>query len=495
MENNLFLEICGVSKIFPGIRALDKVSFDIREGEVHAICGENGAGKSTLINVLAGNYRPDEGYLKIKGDRVAFANQSEAIEAGIAVVYQERSLVGNLSVEENIFADKEPLNRFGFIDGKELSRRTKEACQKIKLDLNPKMLIQDVSPADQQMVEIAKAMTTDCKLIVFDEPTAALTDRETKVLFELIREFKSKKISVIYISHRLEEIFEISDRVTVLKDGKYVGTKNTVDTNMDQLIQMMIGRDLVIDAYKPYYTDKVALKVENLCGARFENISFEAYEGEILGFSGLAGAGRTETFRAIVGADRLYSGEITVYGKKVKIHNTTEAIQYGIGYLPEDRKEEGLFLEQSIASNIISGNMDAAEKNGFLSDKMELEVAEKYRKILNIATPDVKKMVGELSGGNQQKVVFAKWLLVNPKVLIVDEPTKGVDVGSKSEIYRIMRKLAKEGTCVIAISSDLPEILQISDRVIVMHAGHISGECKRSEMNEEAIMRYSSGLA
>lgn len=491
---NAFLQLNKITKSFPGVKALNSVDFEVYKGEVHAICGENGAGKSTLINVLAGNYKPDEGTIKIDSKEVVFKNHSDSINEGISVVYQERSLVPNLDVAENIYVDRQPKTKLGLIDRKKMFADTRAVCDQIQLSVKPDEIVGNISPAEQQMVEIAKAMAINCKLIIFDEPTAALSEKETAILFSLIKDIKKRGISIIYISHRLEEIFKLADRVTVLKDGKYVNTKNVADTNMDELVRMMAGRDLVYDEYTSHSTEEIVLETKKLCGERFRDISFQLHRGEILGLAGLAGSGRTEVFRAIMGADKISSGEIFVEGKKIKVNGTESAIKNGIGYLPEDRKDQGLFIEMSIADNIISGNLDAAIEKGLISKKKTYALADEYKNILSIATPDVKKIVGELSGGNQQKVVFAKWLLVNPKILIVDEPTRGVDVGSKSEIYRIIRKLAAEGTSIVAISSDLPEILTISDRILVMHQGRISGSCNHEEISEELIMRYASGL-
>lgn len=488
------LELKNIVKIFPGVRAVDDVSFCVKKGEVHAIVGENGAGKSTLINVIAGNYTPDSGSMILNGEKLVLKNYHAAINRGISVVYQERSLFANLSIAENIFADKYPLNKLGIISYKKLYEKSENICTKLNLSFDQNKLISDLSPADQQMVEIAKALSNDSQLIVFDEPTATITEEETRILFRVINELRKSGKSIIYISHRLKEIFEIADRVTVLKDGKYITTKLIKETNIESLVKAMVGRDLYTDNHTDFKGKELVLECKGLNSKNFSDINFVLKKGEILSFSGLAGAGRTELARSIIGIDPLQSGIVIVKNKKVKIKNPVEAIKFGIGYLPEDRKEQGLFLEMSVAENIVSGSLDLISKQGFINDKLGIEKSIKYKEKLNIVTENIDTIVKTLSGGNQQKVVFAKWLLVNPEILIIDEPTRGIDVGTKVEIYRIIRELSSKGVSIIVISSDLAEVLTISDRIVVMHEGRINGTLLRNEATEERVMHLASGI-
>lgn len=500
MDSEITLRIKGISKTFPGVRALNKVDLEIRKGEVHALVGENGAGKSTLMNILSGNYKLDEGEIFLNGQEVRIEDQKHAQALGISIVYQDRSLVDNLSIAENIFAGRQPLNRLGLIDTKKLNAMTNQFLKDLNLhNFNSKTLVGDLSPAMQQMVEIAKALSQNPKILILDEPTATITEAEIDVLFNIVRELSEKGVSVIYISHRLSEIFEIADCVSVLKDGDYQGTKEVKDTNVDDIIQMMVGRKLVKQEFNTFAREGVALEVKNLSGQRFRNMNFQLRRGEIVSLVGLAGAGRTETAMAIFGADPKTSGEVYVFGEKVDIKNPTDAIRHGIGYLPEDRKQQGLFLEMSIEANIISGNLkNAVRKNSiFINEKKITDTANLYKDKLRIATPSIKRNVINLSGGNQQKVIVAKWLMVNPKILIVDEPTRGIDVGSKEEIYAILKNLASAGTAILMISSELPEALALSDRIIVMWNGKMTGElsCRDLEpVTEEMIMKFASGL-
>jgi ribose transport system ATP-binding protein len=495
MNTSTYLTFNEITKTFPGVTALDGVSFAINAGEVHAIVGENGAGKSTLINIIAGNYHADSGFIEIKGKQVRIRSYHDALARGISVVYQDRSLVPNLSVAENIFANRQPRNMFNLISKRKMYEETKRLCDEIQLDVAPKTLVGSLIPAKQQMVEIAKALSNESELLILDEPTATITEKETKILFEIIRQLKEKGISIIYISHRLQEIFEIADRVTVLKDGKYVGSETVKETTMNRIIKMMVGRDLYIEKYQAVFKEETVLEVRNLSSKRFQNINFFLKKGEILGFAGLAGAGRTEVARAIIGADSFDEGEIYIHNKAVEIRNPEQAIQHKIGYMPEDRKEQGLFLEMAIANNIVSGNLKVVCRNQIVNKKKIIQVADKLKDRLQIVCPDVETLVKQLSGGNQQKVVFAKWLLVNPEILIVDEPTRGIDVGAKSQIYKIIRELLSSGTSIIIISSDLPEILTICDRIYVMHNKRITGELTRHEATEENIMQYASGIS
>jgi ribose transport system ATP-binding protein len=494
MEPYPYIDLHGITKTFPGVKALDDVSFTIHAGEIHAIVGENGAGKSTLINIIAGNYHPDSGYIEIKGKRVRIRDYSDALSMGISVVYQERSLVPNLSVAENVFVNRQPKTRLNLIDKKKMHEETEKICKEIQLDVKPSAIVGSLIPAKQQMVEIAKALSNKSELLILDEPTATITEKETKILFKVIRELRDRGISIIYISHRLQEIFGIADRVTVLKDGKHIGTKNIVDITVNEVIKMMVGRDLFTGRHTSMHGDEIVLEVKNLSSSKFHGIHFFLRKGEILCFAGLSGAGRTEVAKAIIGVEPIDDGDIYIDGRRVKIRNPEQAIVSGIGYMPEDRKEQGLFLEMAISHNIVSGNLRSISRNWIISEKMVMRVSEEYRDKLSIMCSSVNMIAKQLSGGNQQKLVFAKWLLVNPSILIIDEPTRGVDVGAKAEIYKILHELNGKGTSIIVISSDLPEVLTISDRIMIMWNGRITGELTRHEATEENIMHYASGL-
>ena len=491
-----YLRIKNVSKFFPGVKALDDVSFDIRIGEVHVICGENGAGKSTLMNILSGNYIADSGSFFYDEEECVFHNPYAAQQAGFAIVHQERSLVNNLSVAENIFVNRQP-TKSGVISKKEMYARTRKILDRLKqTDIQPGDLVGRLSPAKQQMVEICKALEQNPKVLILDEPTATVTEVETAILFDTIRELKADGVTIVYISHRLAEIFEICDRVSVLRDGKYQKTCNIKDIVVDDIVKMMVGRDISDERFESYQTDEEVLRVENLSGGRFQNVSFTLHRGEVLGFAGLAGAGRTEVARAIIGADPK-TGDIYVHGKKIHTRHPSDAIQNGIGYLPEDRKQDGLFLGMSIEDNIISGNLPYAAPKKLFQKSIITKEAEKAREKLRIVTPSVKRAVHDLSGGNQQKVVIGKWLLVDSEILIVDEPTRGIDVGAKDEIYKLIRDMVASGKSVIMISSDLPEVLRMSDNIAVMYNGSITGILNnrgQEPVGEELIMKYASGL-
>lgn len=495
MEKDIALEVLEIEKSFPGVKALKGVSLKIRKGEVHALCGENGAGKSTLMHVLAGVYKPDGGKILLDGKEVKIENQKHANDLGISIVYQERSLVPGLNVAENIYAARQPVKKFGKIDWKTLYKMTGEHLKALNIHIDPKTLVGSIPPSMQQMVEIAKALSIDSKILILDEPTATITEKEVVALFSLIKKLKEQGMAIIYISHRLVEIFQVADRVSVLKDGAYMGTEETKDIDQNWIVKKMVGRDVYIECTHREVSSEIALECKNFSNSKkFNEVSFYVKKGEILSFAGLAGAGRTEVFRAVFGADPKISGEVYVEGKKVEIKNCMDAIKAGIGYLPEDRKEQGLFLEMAISQNIASASLKSFQKGIEMDDRKVVEVAEEYRKKLGIVTPGIKQKVINLSGGNQQKVVLAKWLLVKPRILIVDEPTRGVDVGAKSEIYTILRKLTEEGTTVIVISSDLPEVLSISDRIYTMWNGRITGELMGCEATEEAIMHKASGI-
>jgi ABC-type sugar transport system ATPase subunit len=494
VEQTALLKLINISKQFPGVKALDKVCMDIRRGEVHALCGENGAGKSTLMNVLSGICRPDEGRILIDGKEIVIENQAKAQQLGISTVYQERSLASSLSIAENIFSGRHPVGRFGLINWRELYARALALLEIIDFgSIDLRTSVGSLSPSDQQMVEIAKALLIDAKILILDEPTTTITEKERVTLFRNIRKLKERGVAVFYISHRIAEVFEIADRVSVLKDGRYMGTMNVKEVQASDVIHLMVGRDLLEREYCCNATKDVVFEIRNFNSHRFREINFKLLKGEILTFAGLAGSGRTELARAIIGADRKAAGEVFIEGKKCSIGIPLDAIRNGIGYMPEDRKQQGLFLEMSIAENIYSAKINL--KRGVVDKRKTIELeAQGFRAKLRITTPAVDKKVVELSGGNQQKVVLAKWLSLNPNILIVDEPTIGVDVGAKSEIYRILCDLTKEGTSIIIISSDISEVLAISDRVLVMSKGKITGEMTRTEATEEKIVQFASGL-
>lgn len=485
------LQLHNISKHFPGVKALDNVSLSIDAGEIHALCGENGAGKSTLMNILTGNLQPDSGQIRLNGQVVQIENPAHATALGIAIVYQQLSLVDSLTVAENIYANRQPKNRFGLIQYKILYAHTQVLLTRLALpDIQPQQLVSNLSPGQKQMVEIAKALSQNPAILLLDEPTASLTNRETDTLFALLRQLRTEGKAIVYISHRLPELVELADRVSVLKDGRYQGTEPVANTTPDALISRMVGRDLVEEKSQSSATDEGLLQVQNLSGEGFQGISFQLHRGEILGMAGLVGAGRTEIARSIFGIDSHYAGTIQLRGKDVTIAHPSDAIRYGIGYLPEERKRLGLFMEQSIEQNMVAARPPAT--GPWYSRNQVATVAESFRQQLGIRTPSVREPVGNLSGGNQQKTMLARWLLVNPDVLIVDEPTHGIDVGGKAEIYTILRGLAAQGKGILLISSELPELLALADRILVVRTGQLSGELSREEATEERIMTLAT---
>ena len=491
------IEVEGVSKSFPGVRALSDVRFELMPGEVHALMGENGAGKSTLMKILAGVYTKDSGRIVYNGREVAFANPREAQAAGVGIIHQELQLMNHLTVAQNIFIGREPKLAFGLLlDEEKLNRDTAALLDHMALRLSPRANVGKLTVAKQQMVEIAKALSHNTRVLIMDEPTAALNNTEIDELFKMIRELKSRGVGIVYISHKIDELKQISDRVTVLRDGEYVGTVPTATTSIDTIISMMVGRTLTDVARdttrKP--RDEVALEVKGLnCGPLVKNVSFSLRRGEILGFAGLMGAGRTEVARAIFGADRAESGQIWVGGKKVSVHTPSDAVAAGVGYLSEDRKRFGLAVGMNVASNVVLANLARfLSFRFFLRERAISAEAEKFVKLLGIRTPSVNQEVRLLSGGNQQKVVVAKWLARDCEVLFFDEPTRGIDVGAKAEIYKLLRELADQGKAIVMISSELPEILRMSDRIIVMCEGRITGELSPAEATQERIMQLAT---
>ena len=491
------VKMSNIYKSYGGVHALSGVSFNLKQGEVHAILGENGAGKSTLIKVLSGAVTRDSGEIQINGEPAKIFGTHAAIKKGISVIYQEISLVSDLSVAENLFLGDIVSMNHPVLNRKVLNDRTKKVFEQINFTgIKPDTLVKDLSIAYQQMLEVAKAIAHSADIIVFDEPTAVLSSTESEKLFEVIANLKAQKKSIIYISHRLQEVFRIADRLTIMKDGTVVGTYDKDDMNEAKAIELMIGRKLS-DMF-PKRTPKIrgtALKVENLnCGKKVNNVSFELKHGEILGFSGMVGAGKTETMRAIFGADRIQSGNIYIDGKKAYIKNPKQAKKKGIAYISENRKEEGIILDMSIKHNITMADIATYTAGGWILGSKEKSKVDTMIKKLAIKTPTRENKAGSLSGGNQQKVSLAKWLVFDNDVIIFDEPTRGVDVGAKSEIYRLIAELANNDCAIIIVSSDMMEIIGMSDRVITMHEGKISGELKSSEITEQNIIAHALAI-
>ena len=491
----VILTMNDIDKSFHGVHALDHVHFDVNRGEVHALMGENGAGKSTLMKVLTGIYTKDSGTIEFEGKEVEFHNAREAQDAGVVIVHQELNMVGHLTVAQNIFIGREFKKGFK-IDDKKMNEEAAKLFKRLNIDIDPTATMSDLTVGKQQMCEIAKAISHEAKVIVFDEPSAALTESEIAELFKIIRDLREQQLGIVYISHRMDEIKVITDRVTVMRDGGYVGTLITKDCTKDDIINMMVGRVIYEEPKtKSLVPDDapVVLKVEHLnAGKMVRDVSFELRKGEILGFSGLMGAGRTETARAIFGADPKESGDIYINGKKVEINSPEDAVKNGIGYLSEDRKRFGIVVQKTIAENSTLATLEKYMKGIFINKKKENEVTQKYVDSLATKTPSIDQLVVNLSGGNQQKVVIAKWLVRDSEILIFDEPTRGIDVGAKNEIYKLMNRLAAEGKSIIMISSEMTEILRMSDRIIVMCEGKVTGEIGIEEVSQEKIMNMAT---
>ncbi|ACL71015.1 sugar ABC transporter ATP-binding protein [Halothermothrix orenii] len=497
MPEDIILEMKDITKRFPGVTALKDVSLKLKKGHVHTILGENGAGKSTLMKVLAGVHTDYEGDIFIKGQKVYFENPKDAQEKGIAIIYQELSLCPNLSVGANIFANREMVKSNFLLDEKKINEEARKILDQLDARIDPRTMVKDLSVSQQQLVEIAKALSLKAEIIIMDEPTSALSERETEKLFGVIERLKKQGVSMLYISHRMDEIFKVSDEITVLRDGQYIGTVPVEEAEINELIKMMAGRELK-DIYpdKDYdVSDETIFKVNKLSKeGLFNDINLDLKKGEIVGIFGLVGSGRTEVAKTIFGIIPKDSGHIEVRGKKVDINNPTDAIDNGLAFITENRKEEGLVLFNSVSKNVTMVTLDKIlNKFKFLDKKREDSVARKAVDSLRIKTPGVSQKVNNLSGGNQQKVVLAKWLEVDPEILILDEPTRGIDVGAKHEIYQIMRKLASKGTGIIMISSELPEIMGMSDRIVVMRDGQFVKEFVTSRTTQEEIMLYATG--
>ena len=497
--NNIVLQARSISKAFGGIKALDGVSLEIREGKVHAIVGENGAGKSTLMKILSGVHREYEGQVILDGKPVTFANPRQAQDNGIAIIHQELNLIPYLSVAENIFLGREFVSRIGLIDYRAMHKETTKILERLDLHINPRVAVSGLRVGQQQVVEIAHALSLHARILIMDEPTSAISKHEIEVLFGLIRSLAAQGVAVVYITHKLDELFRIADTVTILRDGKLVGSSPIEDVTHDDIVRMMVGRDM-----QDFFVKANAAKPQDVLGVRdvclvhprrrvdyvVDHVSFDVKAGEVLGLFGLMGAGRTELLETIFGLHpKSSSGSILWDGRKIEVKSPTDAIGLGIGFVTEDRKMEGLILEMSVAANISLASLEQTERFGLLSDAVGNRLARDYVKRLRIKTQSVKQIVENLSGGNQQKVVIAKWLVTNPRVLLLDEPTRGIDINAKNEIYRLISELAKAGLAILMVSSELPEIMAIADRIIVLSEGKQTAEFTSSTATEELIMK------
>ncbi|MGE7186312.1 sugar ABC transporter ATP-binding protein [Peribacillus sp. NPDC006672] len=489
------IEMNNIYKAFGQNKVLEGVQFSLEAGEVHALMGENGAGKSTLMNILTGLHKHDQGTIEINGKETSFKDSKEAEEAGMAFIRQELNIWPEMTVLENLFIGKEMVNAFGVLKTKQMKARANEIFKTLNISLPFDKEAGFCSVGEQQMIEISKALMTDAEVIIMDEPTAALTDREIEKLFEVMKGLTKKGVSLVYISHRMEEIFAICDRITVMRDGKTVDTKRIVDTNFDEVVQKMVGRELEDRfPHREAHLGEVVIDVKGLTKkGLFEDIHFAVRKGEIVGVAGLMGAGRTEIMRALFGVDQIDSGEIAVEGKKVSIRKPTDAVRYGLAFITENRKEEGLILDFSVRENIGLPNLKSFAPSGLVKTEDEKKFAEMMIKRLHVKTSSTETIIGNLSGGNQQKVVIAKWIGTSPKVLIMDEPTRGIDVGAKREIYELMNELTERGIAIIMVSSELPEIIGMSDRILVVHEGKIAGELLKQEATQEKIMALATG--
>ena len=494
MDAKVVLSLENITKRYPGVLALNNVSLDFIEGEVHALLGENGAGKSTLIKAVAGAINIDDGIIHVGGQDHQQMTPHLSRGMGIEVIYQEFNLVPTMSAAENIFIGDKVSDSF-LVNHKTMESKAREIFELFKVDIDPKALVRELSPAKKQIVEIAKAVSKDVKILIMDEPSAPLSVSEVEHMFEVINQLKQSGVTVIYISHRLEEVFRISDRVSVLRDGEYVATKLTKDTDRKELISLMVGRELK-ETYPPRLNPpgEIALEVKNLTGNGGHDISFAVRQGEILGISGLVGAGRTELAMLLFGAAPIKSGEIWVKGEPVNIRSSLDSIEHGMGLLTEDRKGKGLFLEMGVGWNISFPIVRKLSKYGVVDTKKEKEITEQYRQRIDIKTPNMEQRVINLSGGNQQKVVLAKTLAAESEILIFDEPTRGIDVGAKQEIYQLMCELADNGNAILMISSDMEELLGMSDRIIVLSEGKLAGEVQKEQFSQDYILDLASGI-
>lgn len=498
MSEEIICKISNIVKQFPGTTALDHVSFDVRKGTVHAVVGENGAGKSTLMNILSGVYPPTEGTITFLGEERHFANTSEAEQAGIAMIHQELSLLTTMTAAENIFMNKMPKNAFGMVDYGRMNRECRESLKRLGIDyISPKTIVRDMSVSEQQLLEICKAMSYNAKLLIMDEPTASLTEKEVSFLLKIVKQMRDEGVSILYISHKLEEILEIADDITVLRDGHHIATEPAADMTEQKMVNMMVGRNFEGAEKRDFITDYEGktpiLSVRNLydAGGKVKNVSFDLYEGEVLGLTGLVGAGRTETLQCIFGANAIKSGQIFINGKEVKITSCKDAINHGLGLIPEGRKIQGLFLKMNVKENMLIVYQRCHAKNGILRNRKLGGVAEKFREELNVKTSAIDAPITSLSGGNQQKTIVARWLMNEPKILFMDEPTHGIDIGAKNEIYKIIDDLTKQNVSVVLISSEMPEVLSLCDRIMFMHHGYKRGELMNDEADQEKLMSFT----
>ncbi|WP_082203033.1 MULTISPECIES: sugar ABC transporter ATP-binding protein [Clostridia] len=493
MMEQKILELRHITKLYPGVVALDDVSLGFSRGEVHAIVGENGAGKSTFIKVITGAIAPTQGTLIFEGKQIEDNTPQKSMALGITAIYQELNLLKHLSVAENIYYNRYRKKR-GLIDFRGMEEDAAKVLDRLGVKIDPKMLVKDLSVGYQQLVEIAKSLSQDVKVMIMDEPSAALTNSELEYLFEIVKTLKQEGMAILYISHRMEEIFQLCDKVSVFRDGHYIKTMDVKETTQEELIRLMVNRELN-DTFPEFIPDRgeKVLEVQNVCTELLKEVSFEAYRGERLGFAGLVGAGRTETARAVYGADKMQKGEIRIKGRSVNIQSPEDAIKHGIALIPEDRKQQGLFLNMSVKDNISFVYAPRITNVlGLINGNKEEEACRQQIEKLTVKTPTMRQLVKNLSGGNQQKVILGKWLLMNCDIIIFDEPTRGIDVGAKQEIYELINELARQGKAVILISSELPELMGMSDRVIVMAEGRISGELKKEQIHQEKILELAS---
>lgn len=496
MSAKPFVELKNINKSFPGVKALTNITADFYPGKVHVLLGENGAGKSTIIKVISGVYQADEGTLKVNGKEEVFMSTRESLAKGISVIHQELSVIPDLTVAENIFLGREPkIGNSGLIDKAKMNRDTKELLDSMGVQIKPKEFIRKLNNGDKQMVEIARAVSQNSSMVIMDEPTSSLSSHEVEALFRVISKLKKENVAIIYISHRLKEIAEIGDTVTILRDGNLVKTVSLNEIEESEMIALMVGRKITQFYYKAENAIKneVVLEVKDYTKeGQFENISFQLHRGEVLGIAGLIGAGRTEVMRAVFGAEKVDSGECYVFGQKVNFRTPKEAIAMGIGLIPEDRRNQGLLLEKNVKENTSLSSIYTNSNKGFINFKWETEAALEYIKKMKTKTPSERAITKNLSGGNQQKIVIAKWLLAKAKILIMDEPTRGIDVNAKAEIYILMKEFVENGGSIIVVSSELPEVIGVSDRIMIMREGKISGILDAPEATEKEIMKYAS---
>ena len=495
MNDEYIMQLQNIKKEYPGVTALKDVSLSVKKGEILALIGENGAGKSTLIKTCSGAVIPTSGKIIINGKTFSSMTPQLAAENGIAIIYQEFNNVGNLSAAENLFLGR-PIKKGFVIDKNAMEKEAEKAFKQLNIHINPKTLVKDLSVGYQQMVEIAKAVQQDAQVLIMDEPSAPLTGAEVESMFKVVQLLKSKGVSIIYISHRLEEIFRLADRIVVLRDGEYIKTLNTKDTDMEELIKLMVGRELsaTYPARKNCIQDEVVLELKNICGNGDSNITFKLHKGEVLGFGGLIGAGRTELAQIIFGSAKKESGKIFFKNKEITPKSPREAIDIGIALVPEDRKRHGLLLQTSVKNNINMPIYKKISKLAVIKSKTEIKNANRYKEELLIKTPSLHQEVKNLSGGNQQKVVLAKWLAANSEVIIFDEPTRGIDVGAKYEIYKLINRLVESGKSVLLISSEMEELIGMSDRILVLAEGEITGALVKDEFDQTAIMKLAAGM-